>query len=170
MSVIINKITLISAKRALLGHDCPFFVKQELFFDSCWEILSLSRFFFALERNYIFFKIRPLIFLYENNNVMWPFHFIDLKIYRWVSSLQYVHSLGKEISQIVVLSFLIIWICWFKHFRNIRILLELTYVIRMSILKCIINNIYYTQCGTYILNSVYEIILVIRSVNFFVIL
>lgn len=133
------------------------------------NIISL-KIFFALERNYIFFKIRPLIFLYENNNVMWPFHFIDLKIYRWVSSLQYVHSLGKEISQIVVLSFLIIWICWFKHFRNIRILLELTYVIRMSVLKCIINNIYYTQCGTYIFNSVYEIILVIRSVNFFVIL
>lgn len=60
------------------------------------NIISL-KIFFALERNYIFFKIRPLIFLYENNNVMWPFHFIDLKIYRWVSSLQFLHSLGEEI-------------------------------------------------------------------------
>lgn len=170
MSVIINKITLISAKRALLGHDCPFFLSNRSFSSFHAGKYYLSQDFFCSWKKLNFFKIRPLIFLYENNNVMWPFHFIDLKIYRWVSSLQYVHSLGKEISQIVVLSFLIIWICWFKHFRNIRILLELTYVIRMSVLKCIINNIYYTQCGTYIFNSVYEIILVIRSVNFFVIL
>lgn len=109
-----------------------FFVKQELFFVSCWEILSLSRFFCSWKKLH-FLKIRPMIFLYENNNVMWPFLFIDLKIYIWVSSLQFVHSLGKErkwsYKSNSCFIFLIIWIFWFKHFRNIRILLELTYVI-----------------------------------------